>query len=208
MPGDEAQKFANLRVLLGHQWTHPGTHILFMGGEIGQSTEWSHDLGVPWELLQYDYHRGIQNWVKALNKVYQDKPALWRNAFHPDGFEWISGGDTENSVLVFVRHGDPGDPMLLVVCHFNLNHIPAYSVGVPHGGIWREILNSDAKEFGGSGISIGDLKAVKKAEHGKDYSVTFPLVPLSIMIFEGEVQKREKKLPEKKPVAKKGINPK
>lgn len=191
MPGDEAQKFANLRALLGHQWTHPGTHILFMGGEIGQSTEWSHDLGVPWDLLQYDYHKGIQNWVKALNKVYVDKPAFWRKAFHPDTYEWISGGDTENSVVAFIRHGDPGDPMLLVVCHFNETAMPEYKLGVPHGGVWKEILNSDAKEFGGSGQLNGDLKAVKKGEHGKDYSVAIRLVPLSVVVFEGEVQKKK-----------------
>jgi 1,4-alpha-glucan branching enzyme len=199
MPGDEFQKFANLRTLFGHQWTHPGTHILFMGGEIGQSTEWSHDLGVPWQLLQYDFHKGVQNWVKALNEAYASKPAFWRKAFDPEGYEWISGGDTENSVLVFVRHGDPGDPMLLVVCHFNANYMEEYKVGVPHGGVWKEILNSDAKEFGGSGVLNGDLKAVKKEEHGKDYSVTFKLPPLSVMVFEGEVQQKKvgKKVEEK-----------
>lgn len=198
MPGDEFQKFANLRALFGHQWTHPGTHILFMGGEIGQSTEWSHDLGVPWQLLQYDFHKGIQNWVKALNELYVKHPAFWRNAFHPDGYEWISGGDTENSVLVFLRKGDSGDPLLLVVCHFNINYMPEYSVGVPHAGAWREVLNSDAKEFGGSGIVNGDLQALKKPEHGKDYSVTFKLPPLSVMIFEGEVQKGGGKSPKLK----------
>jgi 1,4-alpha-glucan branching enzyme len=202
MPGDEFQKFANLRALFGHQWTHPGTQILFMGGEIGQSTEWSHDLGVPWQLLQYDFHKGIQNWVKALNQVYASRPALWRKAFHPEGYEWISGGDTENSVLVFVRHGDVDDPMLLVVCHFNLNYMPAYTVGVPHGGTWKAVLNSDAKEFGGSGVVNGDLKAEKKPEHGKEYSVTFKLPPLSVMIFEGE--KPGKVAKPKKVTAKKG----
>lgn len=197
MPGDEFQKFANLRALFGHQWTHPGTHILFMGGEIGQSTEWSHDLGVPWQLLQYDFHKGIQNWVKALNQAYTEHPAFWRKAFHPDGYEWISGGDTENSVLVFLRKGDPTDPMLLVVCHFNLNYMPEYTVGVPHSGVWKEILNSDAKAFGGSGQLNGDLKAVKKPEHGRDYSVTFKLPPLSVMVFEGKAPAKKKAEPEK-----------
>lgn len=202
MPGDEFQKFANLRTLFGHQWTHPGTHILFMGGEIGQSTEWSHDLGVPWQLLQYDYHKGIQNWVKALNVAYANHPALWRKAFQPEGYEWISGGDTENSVLVFVRHGDANDPMLLVVCHFNQNNMAEYTVGVPQSGVWQEILNSDAQEFGGSGITNGALKAFKKAEHGKDYSITFKLPPLSVMVFEGPKKKADKKEVEKKTVPK------
>jgi 1,4-alpha-glucan branching enzyme len=94
--------------------------------------------------------------------------------------------------LVFLRKGDAGDPLLLVVCHFNINYMPEYAVGVPHAGNWREVLNSDAKEFGGSGIVNGDLKAEKKPEHGKDYSVTFKLPPLSVMIFEGEVQKEGK----------------
>ncbi len=107
MPGDEWQKFANLRALFGFQWMHPGTHILFMGGEIGQTTEWSHDLGVPWQLLQYDFHRGMQNWVKALNQLYVSRPALWRNAFTPEGYEWISGDDTENSVLASCEKAMP-----------------------------------------------------------------------------------------------------
>lgn len=201
MPGEEAQKFANLRALFGHQWTHPGTQILFMGGEIGQSTEWSHDLGVPWQLLKYDYHKGVQNWVKALNKCYTEHPAFWRHAFHPDGYEWISGGDTENSVLVYLRKGNPDEPTLLVVCHFNINYMPVYTVGVPHGGVWKEILNSDAESFGGSGIMNGDLKAEKKPEHGKDYSVTFKLPPLSVMVFEGEVpKKKSRKEPTETPV--------
>ena len=189
MPWDEFQKFANLRTLFGFQWTHPGTHILFMGGEIGQSTEWSHDLGVPWQLLEYDFHKGVQNWVKALNKVYVDKPAFWRKAFHPEGYEWVSGGDSENSVLAYIRHGEEDDPMLLVICHFNINYIPVYTVGVPKGGVWKEVLNSDAKEFGGSGKVNGNLKAEKKPEHGKEYSLTFQLPPLSVMVFEGEKKK-------------------
>jgi 1,4-alpha-glucan branching enzyme len=203
MPGDEAQKFANLRCLFGHQWMHPGTQILFMGGEIGQTTEWSHDLGVPWQLLEYNYHQGIQRWVKALNELYSSRPALWRNAFHPDGYQWISGGDTENSVLVFVRRGNEEDPMLLVVCHFNVNYMPVYSVGVPHSGVWREVLNSDDVSFGGSGILNGDLKAENKPEHGCDYSITFKLPPLSVLVFEGEKPAKKGKASKEKPAPKK-----
>lgn len=202
MPGNEAQKFANLRCLLGYQWMHPGTQILFMGGEIGQSTEWSHDLGILWQLLQYDYHQGIQKWVKALNKCYVERPALWRNAFHPDGFEWIAGDDTENSVLAFLRKGKPDDPVLLVVCHFNLNRLPQYTLGAPHGGQWREVLNSDDKEFGGNGVLNGTLKAEKMQQHGKEFALTIQLPPLSVMVFEGEPKKvsreRKAKAPQKK----------
>ncbi|MCC7244376.1 MAG: 1,4-alpha-glucan branching protein GlgB, partial [Saprospiraceae bacterium] len=192
MPGDEWQKFANLRSLLGHQWTHPGTQILFMGGEIGQTTEWSHDLGVPWQLLEFDYHKGVQNWVKDLNHAYTSKPAFWRQAFHPDGFEWISGDDTGNSVLAYLRKGNADDPTLLIVCHFNTNTIQEYRVGVPYGGVWKEILNSDDKKYGGSGILNGDLKADKEPSHGKEESIKFHLPPLCIMVFEGEKPPKKK----------------
>ena len=192
MPGNEWQKFANLRALYGHQWTHPGTQILFMGGEIGQTTEWSHDRGVVWELLQYDYHKGVQAWVRALNHLYASHPAMYWNAFSPDGFEWISGADTENCVLVYLRKGRPTDKVLLVVCHFGADAIEGYSVGVPYGGVWSEVLNSDDKQFGGSGVVNADLKAEKKETHGKEHSITFRLAPLAVQIFEG------KDLPKKK----------
>jgi len=185
MPGDEWQKFANLRALFGHQWTHPGSQILFMGGEIGQTTEWSHDQGVTWELLQYDYHKGVQNWVKALNHVYSAHPALWRNAFVPEGYEWISGDDTENSVVSYLRKGAAHEPQLLVVCHYGTQHFESYTLGVPYSGTWHELLNSDAKNFGGGDHLNGDLKAKKEPSHGKDYSITFKMPALCVMIFEG-----------------------
>lgn len=187
MPGDEWQKHANLRALFGHQWTHPGTQLLFMGGEIAQTTEWSHDRGVTWELLQFEYHKGCQEWVKALNKVYTDYPALWRHAFTPEGYEWISGDDTGNSVLSYLRKGDENDKCLLVICHFQTSVLENYSIGVPGGGVWKEILNSDDKVFGGSGLSNGELKAQKEPSHGHDYSVTFKIPALSVMIFEGKL---------------------
>jgi len=174
MPGDEWQKFANLRALLGHQWMHPGHQLLFMGGEIGQTTEWSHDLGVPWQLLQYDYHKGVQNWVKTLNSVYASRTACWQHAFSPEGFEWISGDDIGNSVIVYLRKGGPDDPTLLVVCHFNVNTIDTYTIGVPYPGKWTEILNSDDKQFGGSGVTNGILTSTKEKTHGREDSVTIP----------------------------------
>ena len=187
MPGDEWQKHANLRALFGHQWTHPGTQLLFMGGEIAQTTEWSHDRGVTWDLLQFDYHKGCQEWVKALNKVYTTYPALWRHAFTPEGYEWISGDDTGNSVLTYLRKGDENDKCLLVVCHFQTSVLENYSIGVPGGGVWKEILNSDDKVFGGSGVLNGELKAKKEPSHGHEYSVTFNIPALSVMIFEGKL---------------------
>ena len=186
MPGDEWQKFANLRALFGHQWTHPGSQILFMGGELGQTSEWSHDLGVAWHLLEFEYHKGVKAWVKALNELYTSRKALWFNAFTPSGYEWISGGDTENCVLAYLRKGEPGDKVLLVICHFNTNAMQEYTVGVPYGGTWKEVLNSDDKRFGGSGIVNGDLEAQKEPSHGQDHSIAFQLPPLCVMIFEGE----------------------
>ncbi len=191
MPGDEWQKHANLRALYGQQWTHPGTQLLFMGGEIAQTTEWSHDRGVTWELLQFDYHKGCQEWVKALNAVYVKYPALWRNTFSPEGYEWISGDDTENSVLAYLRKGDDTDKVLLVVCHFQPNAIEGYSVGVPSEGTWTEILTSDDKLFGGSGIVNGAVKTQKTPSHGHDQSITFTLPPLGVCIFEGEGPKKK-----------------
>ena len=193
MPGDEQQKFANLRALFGHQWTHPGSQILFMGGEIGQTSEWSHDLGVAWQLLEFDLHRGVQAWVTALNELYTSRKALYHNAFHPDGYEWISGDDVQNSVLAYLRKGEPGDKVLLVICHFNTNAMEQYSVGVPYGGTWTEVLNSDDTRFGGSGLLNGTLKAAKEPSHGKEHSVTFKLPPLCVMVFEGDDVPKAKK---------------
>lgn len=185
MPGNEWDKFANLRALLGYQWTHPGSHVLFMGGEFGQTTEWGHDRGVVWELLQYDFHKGCQEWVKALNHLYGSHPAFWWHAFSPEGFEWISGDDTENCVMAFLRKGRPGDKVLLVVCHFKLNTLDEYTLGVPYGGVWREVLNSDDGRFGGSGVLNSDLTAQKIASHGKEDAIVIRLAPLSVQIFEG-----------------------
>ncbi|MEI6407893.1 MAG: 1,4-alpha-glucan branching protein GlgB [Bacteroidota bacterium] len=185
MPGDEWQKFANLRALFGLQWTHPGHHLLFMGGEIGQTTEWSHDRGVTWELLQYALHKGVQNWVKALNQLYVKAPAFWRHAFTAQGFEWISGDDTNNAVIAFLRKGDAKDNEFLVVCHFNTNPINQYRLGLPYGGDWVEVLNSDHPDFGGSGILNSVLQADSISSHGKDFSIEFKLAPLAVQIFEG-----------------------
>ena len=196
MPGNEWEKFANLRALYGHQWTHPGTQLLFMGGEFGQTTEWSHDRGVTWELLQYDFHKGVQEWVRALNKAYVEHPAFWWKAFSPEGYEWIGGDDVENCVLAFLRKGRDTDKVLLVICHLKPNTLEEYSVGVPYGGTWREILNSDEERFGGSGVTNGAIKAQKKESHGQAQSISFRLAPLAVQIFEGE------NLPKKKAVAK------
>lgn len=189
MPGDEWQKHANLRALYGHQWTHPGSHLLFMGGEIAQSTEWSHDRGVTWELLEHDYHRGCQAWVRDLNLYYKASPALWRHAFTPEGYEWISGDDTTNSVLAYLRKGDSEDPVVLVICHFQSSLIENYTVGVPFEGAWNIILNSDEEKYGGSGVEVGIKFGNSIPSHGRDHSLSFQMPPLSVLIIEGKKEK-------------------
>jgi 1,4-alpha-glucan branching enzyme len=198
MPGDEWQKFANLRALFGQQWTHPGSQLLFMGGEIGQTTEWSHDRGVTWELLQYDFHQGVQRWVRALNQLYCSHPALWRKAFEPEGYEWISGDDTENSVITFLRKSDPSEPHLLVVCHFGVRHLPHYTIGVPYKGVWRELLNSDAKTYGGGDHCNGEVTAQKQPAHNRTHSISIVVPVLCVMIFEGVTPPAPKKESAKK----------
>jgi 1,4-alpha-glucan branching enzyme len=194
MPGDEWQKFANLRSLFGLQWAHPGHQLLFMGGEIAQTTEWSHDRGVTWELLQFDLHKGVQNWVKQLNQVYKSTPAFWKHAYTPQGFEWISGDDVQNSVIAFLRKGDPEDKVILIVCHFNSNLMDNYTVGVPFAGKWTEILNSDAQEFGGADNRNGAILSTETPSHGHENSIAFKLAPLAVHIFESEIPPKPKKL--------------
>ncbi|MFN0015550.1 MAG: 1,4-alpha-glucan branching protein GlgB [Saprospiraceae bacterium] len=211
MPGSEWDKFANLRTLFGFQWTHPGSHILFMGGEFGQTTEWSHDRGVVWELLQYDFHKGCQLWVQALNRLYSEHPALWWHAFSPEGYIWIGGDDTENCVLAYLRKGRATDKVLLVVCHFKTGTLDNYTLGVPYGGTWRELLNSDDARFGGSGLLNAELKAEKKASHGQVHSITIRLAPLAVQIFEGQdlpKAKQRKKAIDKKIKTKPRVGPK
>ncbi len=183
MPGNEWEKFANLRALFGYQWTHPGSQLLFMGGEFGQTSEWSHDRGITWELLQYDYHEGCRQWVRALNRLYREKPALWWHAFSPEGYAWVSGDDTENCVLAYLRKGRPTDEVLLIVCHFKTGVVKNYTLGVPCEGIWTELLNSDDTTFGGSGVTNPPIAAQATPSHGYAYSISFRLAPLAVQIF-------------------------
>jgi 1,4-alpha-glucan branching enzyme len=184
MPGDEWQKFANLRLLLAYQFSHPGKKLLFMGDELGEWNEWNHEASLDWNLLDYPRHAGIQRLVKDLNNLCRAKPALHELDCEPDGFQWIDMGDVENSVLSFVRKGaSPG----LVLAVFNLTPVPrqSYRVGVPKAGFWKEILNSDAREYGGSGQrSLVRGTAESVPWHGKDYSVSITLPPLAAVLFE------------------------
>ncbi|HEX7037487.1 MAG TPA: 1,4-alpha-glucan branching protein GlgB [Pseudomonadales bacterium] len=184
MPGDDWQKRANLRLLLGYMWGHPGKKLLFMGGEIGQWREWNHDSSIDWHLLEDPGHAGIQRWVKALNHFYRETPALYGADFDPAGFRWVIGDDRQNSVLAFLRLGPAPAPEVLVVCNFTPVPRHNYGIGVPHGGRWREALNSDAVEFGGSGVvHAGSHYTAPLPAHGFYHSLYLTLPPLAAMFL-------------------------
>lgn len=184
MPGDEWQKFANLRAMFGYMFGHPGTKLLFMGGEFGQSFEWSHDRGLDWWLLKYPLHVGIQSLIRNLNKIYCSYPALYRYPFTPNGFGWVAADDVENSVVSFIRKGDEQDKTVLIVCHFAPKALENYQIGCPIYGEWDEIFNSDDQEYGGSGFVNGKiLKSVATPQHGFDQHLNLKLSPLATMYF-------------------------
>jgi 1,4-alpha-glucan branching enzyme len=187
MPGDDWQQFANLRVLLGFMWAHPGKKLLFMGGEIGQRREWTHEDSLEWHVLQYPLHEGVQRWVADLNRVYRENNALHGQDFSPGGFRWVQRGDWEQSALSFLRLGAESAPPVLAV--FNFTPIPRYNyrVGVPRGGYWREILNSDASLYGGSGLgNQGGADAVPMPYEEYSHSLTLTLPPLAVTLFKPE----------------------
>ena len=184
MPGDDWQKFANLRLLYGHMWAHPGKKLLFMGGEFGQRAEWTHEGALDWAALNDDKHRGLQRWVEDLNRLYRAQPALYEVDFDPAGFEWIEGGDADRSILAFLRKARDGSPLLVVA---NFTPVPREEVliGVPRPGTWREVLNSDATLYGGSGVgNLGHCHSVPVASQGRFQSLSLRLPPLGILILE------------------------
>jgi 1,4-alpha-glucan branching enzyme len=184
MPGDDWQKFANLRLLYGYMYLHPGKKLLFMGGEFGQWAEWNHDASLEWQLIQYDPHQGLQRWVRDLNTFLRGERALFEQDFEPAGFAWIDCHDSQQSVLSFLRQGrDPGD---VVVCACNFTPVPRhnYRLGVPLGGWWKEALNSDAPLYGGSGQgNMEGVPASPVASHGHYHSLNITLPPLGIVVF-------------------------
>ncbi len=184
MPGDEWRRFANLRLLFSYMYTHPGTKLLFMGGEFGQSAEWNHDRSLDWHLTQYPNHRGVQELFKELNALYKSEPALFKYAFEQRGFEWVDYSDRENSVIVFMRKSDQPSEALIVVCNFTPEPRANYRVGVPFRGTWSERFSSDQSAFGGSGvINHGLLHTSPVKYHGRDYSVSITLPPLGISVL-------------------------
>jgi 1,4-alpha-glucan branching enzyme len=186
MPGDDWQRFANLRLLLGYQYFQPGKKLLFMGGDFGQWREWNHDASLDWHLLEHAPHRGLQRWVRDLNTLYRGEPALHVNDCVPEGFEWIDCNDTDNSVVSFLRRGGPSDPILVAVCNFTPVPRHNHRVGVPRGGYWQEVLNGDAPLYGGSGQgNIGGVAAAPIPVHGRGHSLTITLPPLALVVFKG-----------------------
>jgi 1,4-alpha-glucan branching enzyme len=184
MPGDEWQKFANLRLLFGYMFAQPGKKLLFMGDEFGQVREWTHDASLEWHVLQYAFHRGVQFWVEQLNRVYREQPALHELDTDPAGFEWVDANDNETSVLSFLRKGKSSTDTVLIVCNFTPVPRLEYQVGVPCGGYWRELLNSDAKDYAGSGMgNAGGVQADYRPGHGRPHSLRLTLPPLAVLFL-------------------------
>ncbi len=185
MPGDHWQKLANLRLLLGYMYTHPGKKLLFMGGEFAQYAEWAHEHSLDWHLLDDPKHAAVQKWVRDLNHLYRNEPALYQTDFHGQGFEWIDYCDADDSVITYLRKNRAGDTFLAVACNFTPVPRSSYRVGVPRGGFWHEILNSDAQEYAGSGQgNKGGLEAMQMSFYGKfDYTLSITLPPLGIVVF-------------------------
>jgi 1,4-alpha-glucan branching enzyme len=184
MPGDDWQRFANLRLLFAYMWTHPGKKLLFMGGEFGQWNEWHHESSLDWHLLEQPRHRALAHWVGDLNRVLKQRAALHSRDTDAHGFEWIDAADGEQSVLSYLRRGS-ADELLLVVCNFTPIPRFNYRVGVPVGGAWREVLNSDAPLYGGSGLgNLGSVEAVPLPAHGRYYSLPLTLPPLAAVLLE------------------------
>ena len=184
MPGDEWQRFANLRLLFGYMFTHPGGKLLFMGGEFGQSEEWDFQNSLDWHLLQYEYHDGVRKLVADLNKLYKSEPALYEKQFSSEGFEWINYGDAENSVLVYMRKGHDPENNLVVICNMTPVVRENYKIGLPDGKILKQIFNSDFKKYGGSGVSNKKSISIFNEEwNGRPCSASVVLPPLSMTAF-------------------------
>jgi 1,4-alpha-glucan branching enzyme len=184
MPGDDWQKFANLRLLLTEQWMQPGKKLLFMGGDVGQWGEWAHDSSVDWHLLDYPLHRGIQRLLEQLNRVYKELPALHELDCEPEGFRWLDAGNADESLLSFMRHSrTPGEEVVIL---FNFTPVPRTNItlGVPRPGRWREALNTDASEFGGSGLgNLGRVMSRPVPAQHLPHRINVTAPPLSAVVF-------------------------
>jgi 1,4-alpha-glucan branching enzyme len=188
MPGDDWQKFANLRTLFGYMYGQLGKKLLFMGGELGQWNEWNHDSSLDWHLLDYDLHKGLFKYISDINHLYTSERAMHELDCNNIGFEWIDCNDSDQSILSFIRLNSKHDEMIMIICNFTPVPRLNYRLGVPVGGIWREILNSDSTIYGGSGAgNFGHVEALPIKCHGKKYSISITLPPLSVLYFKIEV---------------------
>jgi 1,4-alpha-glucan branching enzyme len=184
MPGDEWQRFANLRAYFGFMWGHPGKKLLFMGGEFAQLREWNHDFSLDWHLLQNRFHGGMQKLVRDLNTAYCTLPALHERDCEPSGFKWIVGDDQDKSILAFARFGDTEGEVAIVVSNFTPVPRKSYRVGVPCAGFYREVVNTDSGFYGGSDVGNGGgLEATTVPSHGEAFSLELMVPPLATVIF-------------------------
>lgn len=187
MPGNQWQTFANLRLFYGFMFGHPGKKLLFMGGEFGQLSEWNHDASLDWHLLDVPFHSALRRWVRDLNTLYRGRPALHELDFDPGGFAWVDCSDYQRSVISFLRRGRSPKEQLLFVCNFTPVVRQNYRVGVPQHGYWKEMLNSDAPLYGGSGHgNFGGLQSVPLPIHGQPFSLNMTIPPLGVLVFQLE----------------------
>ncbi len=184
MPGNDWERFAQLRLLYGYMYGHPGKKLLFMGCEFAQRREWDHESSLDWHLLEHKSHQGIQRWVKDLNHLYRSETALHQQDFSAAGFEWIDCADRNQSVLAFLRKSHDPQDMLLFLCHFTPELRRDYRIGVPFGGSWQEVLNSDSTHYDGGGQgNLGCVEATDSAAHNKPYSIVLNLPPLAVLVL-------------------------
>jgi 1,4-alpha-glucan branching enzyme len=183
MPGDRWQKFANLRAYFAFMWTHPGKKLLFMGGEFAQEREWNHDWQLDWHHLDDAMHAGVRDLVRDLNRLYREEKALHALDCEAEGFEWIDASDTGSSVYIFCRKAADGTRPLVVVCHFTPVVRDDYRIGVPFAGLWREVINSDDRRYGGSGVMTGEVRATSDPWQGRPASLSLTLPPLATVVL-------------------------
>jgi 1,4-alpha-glucan branching enzyme len=188
MPGDDWQGFANLRLYYAFMYGHPGKKLLFMGGEFGQTNEWYHEASLDWHLLDMGpYHRGLQRFVQDLNRLYREVPAFHQVDFDLGGFQWIDCNDWEESIVSFLRRGRDPEDFIIIVCNFTPVVRRGYRVGVPRGGFYSELLNTDAELYGGSNVgNAGGVMAVPHPAHGHPHSLLLTLPPLAALVLRPE----------------------
>ncbi|HET8752915.1 MAG TPA: 1,4-alpha-glucan branching enzyme, partial [Salinimicrobium sp.] len=182
MPGDEWNKFANLRSLYSYMYAHPGTKLLFMGAEFGQTSEWNHDSSLDWHVTHESLHQKVQETLKALNYLYKTEPALYEISFEREGFEWLDINDADNSVISFFRKGKNEKDNIMVICNFTPVVRENYRIGVPKMANWEEIFNSDDERFGGSNVkNQNTIEATSLQTHNKDFSIALTLPPMAVI---------------------------